>query len=182
MSFIKKILVKYKFRNLSFKYEGDNCIYRFLNSKFSYAENITIGNNVNIGPGCDLDGAGNIRLGDGVIFAPEVCVYSRTHNFNSKDLSALPYDNIMLTGEVVIDDYVWIGRRAIILPGVKIGKGVVVGAGALVSKDLPDFGIAVGNPAKVIKYRDSQKFNELYNEKTPFVYDKHGHEKIFREK
>ena len=50
MSLIKKILLK--FRNLSFKYEGDNCIYRFLNSKFSYAQNITIGNNVHLGPGC----------------------------------------------------------------------------------------------------------------------------------
>ena len=89
---------------------------------------------------------------------------------------------IEIDNKVVIDDYVWIGRRAIILPGVKIGKGVVIGAGALVSKDIPDFGIAVGNPAKVVKYRDSKKFNELYNKKISFVYDKHGHKKIFRKK
>ena len=83
----------------------------------------------------------------------------------------------MLTGEVSIGDYVWVGRRVIILPGVKIGKGAVIGAGAVVSSNIPNFGIAVGNPAKVIKYRDSQKFEELYNEVTPFVYDKYGHKK-----
>lgn len=179
---IRIILAELKFRNIKFKTEGKNCVYKYLNSNFSYSNRISLGDNVNIGPGCDIDGAGNVNIGNGVIFAPEVCIYSRTHNFNSKDLSALPFDNIMLTGEVVIDDYVWIGRRATVLPGVKIGKGVVIGAGAVVSKDIPDFGIAVGNPAKVVKYRDSKKFNELYNKKISFVYDKHGHKKIFRKK
>jgi len=182
MSLIKKILLKFKFRNLSFKYEGDNCIYRFLNSKFSYAENITIGNNVHLGPGCELDGAGSISIGNGVIFAPEVCVYTRTHNFNSPDLRAIPYDNRMLIANVIIDDYVWIGRRVIVLPGVQIGKGAVVGAGSIVSKDIPDYAVAVGNPAKVVKYRDSIVFEDLFNKNDSFVYDVFGHTKEFIKK
>lgn len=182
MSLIKKILLKFKFRNLSFKYEGDNCIYRYLNSNFSYVENITIGNNVHLGPGCELDGAGCISIGNGVIFAPEVCVYTRTHNFNSSDLRAIPYDNRMITAEVIISDYVWIGRRVIVLPGVRIGKGVVIGAGSIVSKDIPDYAIAVGNPAKVVKYRDSSVFDNLFNKKDSFVYDVFGHAKEFIKK
>lgn len=179
---IIKILERIKFKKIKFKTEGKRCNYKFLKSNFSYVNRISLGDNVNIGPGCELDGFGGITIGNGVIFAPEVCIYSRTHNFNSKNLSALPFDNIMLTGEVSIGDYVWVGRRVIILPGVKIGKGAIIGAGAIVSSNIPNFGIAVGNPAKVIKYRDSKKFNELYNEVTPFVYDKYGHKKIFAEK
>lgn len=64
-----------------------------------------------------------------MIIAPEVIIYSRTHNFNSKDLKALPFDHIMLTAKVTIRDYVWIGRRAMIMPGVTIGKGAVIGEG-----------------------------------------------------
>jgi maltose O-acetyltransferase len=55
--------------------------------------------------------------------------------------------------DVLIDDYAWIGNRVIILPGVRIGKHAIIGAGAVVSKDIPDYAIAVGNPAVVKKYR-----------------------------
>lgn len=55
--------------------------------------------------------------------------------------------------EVVIGDDVWIGRRVIILPGIKIGNGVIIGAGAVVTKDVPDYAVVAGVPAKVIKYR-----------------------------
>lgn len=175
-------MLKFKFRNLSFKYEGDNCVYHFLNPKFSYAENITMGNNVHSGPGCELDGAGAILIGNGLIFAPEVCVYTRTHNFNSPDLRAIPYDNRMITANVIIGDYVWIGRRVIVLPGVQIGKGAVVGAGSIVSKDIPDYAVAVGNPAKVVKYRDSSVFEDLFNKNDSFVYDVFGRTKEFIKK
>ena len=55
--------------------------------------------------------------------------------------------------EVVIGNDVWIGMRVIIMPGVKIGNGVVIGAGAVVTKDVPDFAIVGGVPAKIIRYR-----------------------------
>lgn len=179
---IKELITKYKYRNIKFKKVGDECNYKALSSFFHYSENISIGNNVWIGPKADFDGAGEITIGDGVIFAPEVCIYSRTHNFDSCDLKALPFDNVMLTAPVVIKDYAWIGRRVMILPGVTIGKGAIIGAGAVVSKDIPDYAVAVGNPIKVVKYRNKEKFNKLYNELEPFVYQKLGHKKEFKSK
>ena len=56
---------------------------------------------------------------------------------------------------VYIGDDVWIGSRVTILPGVRIGNGAIIGAGAVVSKDIPDFAVVAGNPAKVVKYRNS---------------------------
>ena len=62
------------------------------------------------------------------------------------------YEYNFVTTDIDGDD-VWIGTRVIILPGVTIGKGVIIGAGAIVTKDIPEYAIAVGNPARVIKYR-----------------------------
>jgi len=182
MNLIFKIIKYFKYRSIKFKSVGDNCNFKSLRSTFLKSHNITIGNNVWIGPNADFDGGGSIVIGNGVIVAPEVCIYSRTHNFDSNDLKALPFDNVMLTAPVVVKDYVWIGRRVMILPGVTIGKGAIIGAGAIVSKDIPDYAIAVGNPAKVVKYRNQDKFDELYNEPEPFVYQKLGHKKEVKEK
>ena len=59
----------------------------------------------------------------------------------------------MRVSEVVIGNDVWIGKRVIIMPGVKVGDGVIIGAGAVVTKDVPDFAIVGGVPAKIIRYR-----------------------------
>lgn len=174
---IYKILVSFKFRNFNFKVEGADCNYKFINSQFQYSNKISLGNDVWLGPKTELDGAGEIEIGNGVIFGPEVCVYSRSHNFDSIDLQALPFDNIVLNSKVVIKDYVWIGRRAIILPGVTIGKAAIIGAGAVVAKDVPDYAVVVGNPARVVKYRDADKVELLLKEGNPFVYNKLGHGK-----
>ena len=63
----------------------------------------------------------------------------------------------MRVSEVVIGNDVWIGMRVIIMPGVKVGDGVVIGAGAVVTKDVPDFAIVGGVPAKIIRYRNSNE-------------------------
>ncbi|MFT5756057.1 MAG: maltose O-acetyltransferase [Alteromonadaceae bacterium] len=170
-------LVFLKYRKLIFKYVGHNTSYRSLKSNFSYSQNISFGNDVRIGPGADLDGAGNIIIGNGVIFAPNVCVYSRSHYFDGVDLQALPFDNKIITDEVIINDYVWVGRNVIILPGVNIGEGAVIGAGAVVSKNIPRLAVAVGNPAKVIKYRDAINYENLKSSSN-FVYRKFGHAKV----
>ena len=177
-----KFLQGIKYRNFKIKREGSDCSYKLLSSTFSYPENLILGNNVYLGKGTEIDAAGGVEIGDGVIFAPEVCVYSRTHNFNSSDLSALPFDNRMLTTKVKINDYVWIGRRVIILPGVTIGKAAVIGAGAVVSKDVPDYAVVVGNPARVVKYRNQTTVNNILLNDSPFVYKKFGHKKEFVEK
>lgn len=58
--------------------------------------------------------------------------------------------------DISVGSHVWFGHRVIVLPGVSIGDHAIVGAGAVVSKDIPDYGVAVGNPAKVVKIRDGK--------------------------
>lgn len=173
-----QLMIWLKYRRHKFLHEGTGCKYRFLNSSFPGSDKISLGDDVHLGPGCMLDGAGGISIGTGTIFAPEVWIYSRTHNFD-RDLKALPFDNVMLTAPVHIGEYVWIGARVIVLPGVSIGEGAVVGAGSVVSRDIPACAIAVGNPARVVKYRDSNEFRSLQQENQPFVYTRFGHGKKF---
>jgi len=179
-NFIIKILQYLKYRKITFKKVGQKSKFKALSSTFEKSENISLGDNVWIGKGAHFDGAGEITIGNGVIMAPDVIIYTRTHNFDSKDLKALPFDNISLISPVIIKDYVWIGRRAMIMPGVTIGKGAVIGAGAIVSKDVPEYAVAVGNPAKVVKYRNKDRFEKLYSESECFVYNKLNHKKEFR--
>ena len=101
-----------------------------------------------------------IVIGNNVAIAPEVKIFSASHDY--QDISLPDY------GEgIYIEDYVWIGGGAIILPGVKIGKGSVIGAGSIVTHDIPDWSVAVGNPARVIKKRvlnEREVFNKLIPE------------------
>ncbi|WP_369600015.1 acyltransferase [Hahella sp. SMD15-11] len=175
---IKKILLYLKYRHIHFREVGANVLYKSLKSNFAFANQISIGDNVSIGPGADFDGAGGITIGSGVIFAPGVKIYSRTHYYDGEKLEAIPFDNKVICKEVIIKDYVWIGRDAIILPGVTIGEGAVIGAGSVVSKNVPDGAVVVGNPARVVKYRNIERFNILKSE-GKFVYATLGHKKEF---
>lgn len=107
---------------------------------------ISIGKDTVVGEKAVLDGREKINIGDHVDIASEVMIYNSEHNIEAEDFSAI-------IAPVTIDDYVFIGPRAIILPGVKIGKGAVIGAGAIVTKDIPPFAIAGGVPAKIIGER-----------------------------
>lgn len=168
-----------KFRGMKLGAEGRSCAYRFINSDFSSPEKLFLENDVHIGPGALIDAAGEVHIGEGTIFAPNVQIYSRTHNFDV-NLQALPFDNVMLTSPVRVGRYVWVGSRAIILPGVSIGDGAVIGAGAVVAKNVPSCAIVVGNPARIVRYRNRERFEEIVREDVPFVYRKFGHAKKFR--
>ena len=178
---MRKVLLAFlsylKYRNKKFAHIGSNCFFKSIHSQFKNTENITIGNNVYIGKNANFDAAGGIELGDGVVIAPHVTFYTRTHYYDGPLLEALPFDNKMICLPIVIGDYVWIASDVIILPDVTIGRGAVVGAGAVVSKDIPDYAVAVGNPAKVVKFRDRERFETLLQEQEPFVYHKFGHKK-----
>lgn len=111
-----------------------------------------------IGKGCFINSnllamsRGGITIGDYVQIAANVQLLSNNHD---------PYDRMILTCKpVVIKDRAWIGAGATILPGVTIGKYAIVGAASVVTHDVPDYGVAVGNPAKVIKILDKDKFEE----------------------
>lgn len=103
-----------------------------------------------IGVDCDLDGP--VEIGKYVMMAPEVAIYSRNHKH---DLLGVPMINQGCEDykKVIIEDDVWIGRRVIILPGVKIAKGCILAAGAVVTKDTVEYGIYGGVPAKLIGSR-----------------------------
>jgi acetyltransferase-like isoleucine patch superfamily enzyme len=96
-----------------------------------------------------------IRIGNHVMFGPEVAIIGGNHNttipgrFMTQIHDKTANDDL----DVIIEDDVWIGARAIILRGVTIGRGVIVGAGSIVTKSVPPYAIVAGNPAQVIRYR-----------------------------
>jgi len=110
---------------------------------------ITIGDGTIIGDRCFLDGRARLTIGNHVDIASEVMIYNSEHDFNSEDFHAV-------SAPVTIGDYVFIGPRAIILPGVTVGKGAIIAAGAVVTKDIPDFAMVGGIPAKVIGERQNK--------------------------
>ncbi len=117
-----------------------------LGANFFKPSNITIGHDTIIGDHCFLDGRAPLTIGNHVGIASQVLIYNDEHNINSPE-----YDNSF--GPVTIGDYVFIGPRAIILPNINIGKGAVVAAGAVVTKNIPDFEIWGGVPAQKISTR-----------------------------
>lgn len=127
------------------------------NSKFEYkiyvsdARQISLGSFVRINENTFFQG--NVNIGNHVMIAPNVSVYSKTHKYD--DLNT----PMVLSGEtptktVVIEDDVWIGINAVILPGIRIGKGAIVGANSVVSKNVEPYSIVGGVPAKLIRKRN----------------------------
>jgi maltose O-acetyltransferase len=108
---------------------------------------ISIGKDTIIGEGAVLDGRGILSIGDHVDIASEVMIYTSQHDIQDAQFRAI-------TAAVTIEDYVFIGPRAILLPGVRIGKGAVVGAGAVVTKDVEPCEVVGGIPAKKIRSRN----------------------------
>lgn len=123
-----------------------------MGARFFYPANIQIGQGSIIGDHAFLDGRDKLIIGDHTDIASGVMIYNSEHDINSDDFHAI-------SGPVEIGDFVFIGPRAIILPGVKIGKGAVVAAGAVVTKDVGEFQIVGGVPAEVIGER---KVKELH--------------------
>lgn len=116
----------------------------------SFSSHVTLGDYSGIGLYASL--SGTVSIGSHVMMGPHCTVYTRNHAFDRTDIPMCE-QGFYEEKPVVIDDDVWIGGHVIILPGVHIGKGAIVGAGAVVTKDVPEFAIVGGSPAKVIKYR-----------------------------
>lgn len=117
-----------------------------LNCRFYKPSGVTVGTGTIIGYGTFLDGRDDLVIGNHVDIASEVQIYNSEHDIASEDFRPI-------NAPVTIGDYVFIGPRVIILPGVKIGKGAIVAAGAVVTKDVPEFAIVGGVPAKEIGER-----------------------------
>lgn len=124
-------------------------------SYFGSGREIEIGNNSGIGVNCHVPA--DIRIGNDVMMGPDVLIFSKgqAHKFDDTSIP-MRLQGKEETTSVVIEDDVWIGARVIILPGVKISQGSVIGAGAVVTKDVPPYAICAGNPARIIRYRGNQ--------------------------
>jgi len=112
---------------------------------------IIIGRNVGINPYTVIYGHGGVEIGNDVLIATSCVIISANHNFSRLDI---PINSQGLTCRGIrIEDDVWLGARVTVLDGVKIGRGAVIGAGAVVTHDIPPEAIAVGVPARVIGTR-----------------------------
>ena len=115
-------------------------------ARFYDPKNISIGEDSIIGERIVLDGRDKLIIGSHVDIASEVMIYNSGHDVNDENFSAK-------NSPVKIEDYVFIGPRVIILAGVTIGKGAIVAAAAVVTKDVPPYAIVGGVPAKIIGER-----------------------------
>lgn len=112
---------------------------------------LTIGNDTYIGPRCLLGAGGGIRIGARVTFGAGVELLAENHEFRD---GATPIQEQGVTRKgIVVNDDVWVGNRVVVLDGVTIGVGAVVGAGSIVTRDVPPGAIVVGNPARVVGAR-----------------------------
>ena len=121
-----------------------------IGARFYQTKNIHIGKGTIIGDHVTLDGRDSLKIGDHVDIASQVMIFNSHHDIDADDFHAIEKP-------VEIDDYVFIGPRAIILPGVRIAKGAVVAAGAVVTRNVPKMTVVAGVPAKPIKKRQVKK-------------------------
>ena len=116
---------------------------------FRFGSNIEIGDNTGLGINCYIS---NAKIGNNVMMGPDVLYIESNHRFDLTDVPMIEQGNAPEKGLIIGDD-VWIGSRAIFLPGVSVGNGAVVGAGSVVTKDVPEWAVVAGNPARIIRYR-----------------------------
>lgn len=122
------------------------------NVHFGSGAKLRIGDNSALAPDCWV--ASDTTIGNDVMMAPEVTILSSTHGTASTDVP-MRLQPQPPKRPVVIGDDVWLGTRIIILPGVRIGSHSIIGAGSVVTKDVPEYAIVAGNPARVIRDRRS---------------------------
>jgi len=120
-------------------------------ANFFNPKGIEIGEDTIIGDHCFLDGRASIKIGNHVDIASQVLIYNSKHDINDPEFKAVEYP-------VEIGDYVFVGPRAIIMPGKKVGRGAVVAAGAIVTHDVPPGKIVAGVPARIIGERKLKDF------------------------
>jgi acetyltransferase-like isoleucine patch superfamily enzyme len=114
-----------------------------------------------IGPGTCIAGPGNIKIGANCLIAAQSGIFANNHNFIDLELP-IREQGVTRQG-IVIEDDCWLGAGVKVLDGVTIGKGSVIGAGSIVTKNIPPFSIAVGVPARVIKKREGKNLDKSIN-------------------
>lgn len=134
----------------------------FINPPFycDYGKHIEVGKNFFANYNCTLLDVAKIKIGDNCQLAPNVAIYTAGHPVHPVSRnSAYEYGK-----EVTIGDNVWIGGNTVVCPGVHIGSNTVIGAGSVVTKDIPDWCIAAGNPCKVIRRITEEDQRKLFRD------------------
>lgn len=161
LGYIKTIIGKFKLKRRlkDFARQGIDIQYPLTISNF---DNLSIIEPpVYMGPGAWLQLRGRLHIGSGTIIGPRLKVHTGNHRWTGE---MIPYDDIYIVKDVHIDKNVWIGADVTIMPGVHIGEGAVIAACSCVTKDVPPMAVVGGCPAKIIKYRDEEKYNRLKQE------------------
>jgi maltose O-acetyltransferase len=141
---IRRVVCRHIFRSMGKQVNIERGAY------FSTGEQISIGDHSGLGVNCSVTGP--VTIGCDVMMGPDVIVM--TENHATADVTRpMRGQGALPRRPVVIEDDVWIGSRVIILPGVTIRHGAIVGAGAVVTKEVPAYAVVGGNPARVLKYR-----------------------------
>lgn len=134
----------------------------FLNPPFycDYGFKIHVGRNFYANYNCTILDVAEVRIGDNCFMAPNVSIYTAGHPVHPDTRnSAYEYGKA-----VTIGDNVWIGGNTVICPGVRVGSNVVIGAGSVVTKDIPDWSVAAGNPCRVIRRITEEDRQKLFRE------------------
>jgi len=126
-----------------------------------YGWNIEVGNNFYANYNCIILDVGKVVIGDNVMFAPNVSIFTAGHPIHPTPRNSGYEYGIPVT----IGDNVWIGGNAVVNPGVTIGNNTVIGAGSIVTKNIPDNVIAVGNPCKVVRQIDDRDSKYYYKDR-----------------
>jgi maltose O-acetyltransferase len=128
---------------------------------FDSGMEIEIGHNSGLGIDCVVPF--NLKVGNDVMMGPDVLIVGQNHRHEDLDIP-MRLQGVMDESPVRIGDDVWIGARVVILPGVQIGYGAIIGAGSVVTRDVPPYAICAGNPARVIRIRSGaeDRAQQLY--------------------
>ncbi len=123
-------------------------------AEFYAPERIRVGEHCTIGDAAFLDGRSGLTIGDNVNLGSHVTIYTRQHAVDSPDFAEVG-------APVVIKDYAWVSSHSILLPGVTVGEGAVVAAGAVVARSVPAYTVVAGNPARQVRQRSQGLTYEL---------------------
>lgn len=126
-----------------------------------FTPQVSIGDRSGIGIRCELYGP--VTLGNDVMMGPEVVIYTSGHRHDRTDIP-MREQGTSEQKPVVIGNDVWLGRRVLVMPGVHIGDGCIIGAGAVVTKDIPPYSVAGGVPARILKSRINQSTSNHSNQ------------------
>lgn len=161
---IKRLIVRitgYE-KKVVFGHRGENVVVGTA-CEYAFPEKIKLGDNIKIGDYCGLYAQGGIEIMSGSILADRVDIRTANHYYDGPDLNLLPFDEKVLVSPVVIEENVWIASHVVILPGVTIGEGAVIAAGAIVTRNVPPMAVVAGNPAKIIKWRNADRYYRIKN-------------------